>query len=268
MIELLSLSFVQKGLIGAVLIGLSCSIIGVFVVLRGMSYIGAGIAHGCLAGAALALLMGWNVLLLSIISAFLMIIFIEIINRKTSMKIDAAIGVIFSVAMALAVLFIGLQKKYTPDIMSYLFGNLLIVSTNELWLMFGICLFIILIVRFFFKELQFSVFDSEMAEISGIPAAFISVLLSVLMSLIIVVSLQAVGELLVIALIVLPASAAYQLTHSLKKMIFISAVIGVVSAISGLISAFYLDAPAGSTIVMILGLIFFISFIIAKIVKI
>lgn len=261
MIEFLSFAFVQKGLVGAFLIGLSCSLIGVFIVLRGMTYIGSGIAHGCLAGVALALLMGWNVFILSMTAAILMIIFIEIINRGAGMKMDTAIGVIFSFALALAVLFIGLQKKYTPDIMSYLFGNLLIISVNELWILAGISILIIFTISVFFKELQFATFDPEMAEISGIPALFISILLSVIMALIIVVSLQSVGELLVVALIVLPASAAYQITHSLKKMIVVSAVFGIFASVAGLIAAFYLDVPAGSAIVLILGFIFFVSFI-------
>lgn len=267
-IELLSFAFVQKGLIGAVIIGTTCSLIGVFVVLRGMSYIGSGIAHGCLAGVALAFLMGWNPLLLSILTALLMIILIETVNRKTELKMDTSIGVIFSLAMAMAVLFIGLIKKYTPDLMSYLFGNLLRVTEVELWAMAGVCLLVFLAIFLFFKELQFSTFDPEMAEISGIPASLISILLSILMGLTIVVSLQAVGELLVLALIILPASAAYQMTQSLQKMIFIAVIIGVLSSITGLIAAFYLDAPTGSTIVIILGLIFFLAMGFSRIKKI
>ena len=126
--ELLSFGFVQKGLIGAALIGSICSLIGVFVVLRGMSYIGAGIAHGCLAGVAFAFLMEWNPLLMSIIAALMMIIMSEMISKKTKLKMDSSIGVIFSLILALAVLFIGMLRKYTPDIMSYLFGNLLRVT--------------------------------------------------------------------------------------------------------------------------------------------
>ncbi len=262
--ELLAYGFVRNGLVGAVLIGAICSLIGVFVVLRGMSYIGSGIAHGCLAGVALAFLMGWNPLLLSIIFALIMILLVEGINRKTTLKMDTSIGVIFSFAMALAVLFIGLIKKYTPDIMSYLFGNLLRVTPGELWVMGVVGAIVIAAILLFFKELQFSTFDPEIAEISGIPAAVIALMLSVLMGLTIVISLQAVGELLVLALIVLPASAAYQLTRSLKRMMIISVVFGVISSTVGLIAAFYLNAPTGSTIVIMLGVIFFLTVIWGK----
>jgi zinc transport system permease protein len=257
--ELLAYTFVQKGLLGATIIGATCSLIGVFVVLRGMSYIGSGLAHGCLAGVALAFLMGWNPLLLSIIAALLMIVLIETINQKTDLNMDTSIGVIFSLAMAMAVLFIGLLKKYTPDIMSYLFGNLLRVTTVELWAMAGVGLLVVLGITLFFKELQFSTFDPEMAEVSGIPAQLLTVSISVMMGLTIVVSLQAVGELLVLALIVLPASAACQVTQSLKKMMLISVAVGIFSSITGLIAAFYLDAPTGSTIVLTLGGIFFLA---------
>jgi ABC-type Mn2+/Zn2+ transport system permease subunit len=115
------------------------------------------------------------------------------------------------------------------------------------------------VVILFFKEFQFSIFDPEMAEVSGIPAGIISLMLSVLMGLTIVISLQAVGELMVIALIVLPASIAYQLSDSLKKMIIVSVIIGITVSIFGLIIAFYLDAPSGSTIVIMLGITFLIS---------
>lgn len=259
MSELLSFGFVQKGLIGAALIGSICSIIGVFVVLRGMSYIGTGIAHGCLAGVAFAFLMGWNPLLMSIIAALIMVVLVEVVSKKSKLKMDTSIGIIFSIVLALAVLFIGMLRKYTPDIMSYLFGNLLRVTVPELWVMGGIGLLVALLLLLFFKELQFSTFDPEMAELSGIPSGLISLLLSVLMALTIVVSLQAVGELLVLALIVLPASTAYQLTHSLKKMMVISVGLGITASILGLITAFYLDAPTGSTIVMLLGIAFFIA---------
>jgi ABC-type Mn2+/Zn2+ transport system permease subunit len=257
--ELLSYAFVQRGLMAAVLIGGSCSLIGVFVVLKGMSYIGSGIAHGCLAGVALAFLMGWNPLLLSIIAALIMVVLVEVINRKSQLKMDTSIGVMFSFALALAVLFIGMLKKYTPDIMTYLFGNLLRVTGPDLWVMGIVGGIVSVLILLLYKELQFSTFDPEMAGLSGIPAAFISTMLSVLMALTIVVSLQAVGELLVLALIILPASTAYQLTYSLKKMMLISVVLGVVASVSGLIAAFYLDAPTGSTIVMVLGFAFFAS---------
>lgn len=266
-LSLLSFNFIQKGLLGAIIIGSTCSLIGVFVVLRGMSYIGSGIAHGSLAGVALALLMGWNPLILSIIAALIMIVLIETVSRKAELKMDTSIGVIFSLAMALAVLFIGLQKKYTPEIMSYLFGNLLRITVTELWAMAGIGLLVASLILIFFKELQYSTFDPEMAQISGIPASLISVMLSVFMGLTIVVSLQAVGELLVLALIVLPASSAYQLTHSLKKMMLISVGIGVISSLAGLFAAFYLDAPTGSTIVMVLGMIFFLALTLSRLKK-
>lgn len=254
--DFLAYSFMQKGLIGAVIVGGCCSLIGVFVVLRGMSYIGAGIGHGCLAGVALAFLMGWNPLVTASVAAMLMVVLIEGVKRKAGLKMDTAIGVLFSLAMALAVLFIGMLKRYTPDIMGYLFGNLLGITSTDLWVMGGIALTVVVLILIFFKEIQYSTFDPEMAELSGIPAGWITLGLTVLMGLTIVISLQAVGELLVLALIVLPASTAYQLTTSLQKMIGLSITIGVVVSVVGLILAYYLDVPSGSTIVILLGICF------------
>lgn len=259
MIEIFSFAFMRTGLIGAVISGICCSLIGVFVVLRGMSYVGTGIAHGCLAGVALAFLMGWSPLLTSALFALAMVVIIELLNRRISLKIDSAIGVTFSLAMALAVLFIGLLQRYTPDIMGYLFGNLLGVTLSDLWIMGGVGVLVILVIILFFKEFQFSTFDPEMAAVSGIPAGLVSFTLSILMGLTIVVSLQAVGELLVLALIVLPASIAHQLTHSLLKMTLLAVGIGVAVSVAGLIISFYLDIPSGSMIVLILGSLFFLS---------
>lgn len=253
MFDLLAFAFVQRGMVGAVVVGGVCSMLGVFVVLRGMSYIGTGIAHGCLAGVALALLLGWNPLVTAIVSALLMIGAVELISGQTTLKMDTSIGVVFSVAMALAVLFIGMQRSYTPDIMGYLFGNLLAVTWTELCAMATVGAVTVLVMLAFFKELQFSTFDPEMAEVCGIPARATSLMLSILMGLTIVISLRAVGELLVLALIVLPASTAYQVTCSLRKMIVFSVALGVVSSLAGLIAAFYLDVPTGSTIVILLG---------------
>ncbi|NLY74991.1 MAG: metal ABC transporter permease [Firmicutes bacterium] len=264
MIDIFAFSFMRTGLIAAIISGICCSLIGVFVVLRGMSYVGSGIAHGCLAGVALAFLMGWNPLITSAGVALAMVVIIEILRRRTSLKVDSAIGVTFSLAMALAVLFIGLLRRYTPDIMGYLFGNLLGVTPTGLWIMGGVSVLVILTLLLFFKEFQFSTFDPEMAEVSGIPESLISLILSILMGLTIVVSLQAVGELLVLALIVLPASIARQLTYSLPKLAWYSVGIGVVSAVAGLILSFYLDIPSGSTIVLILGLLFFLSLFFRK----
>lgn len=261
MLDFLAYSFMQRGLIGAVIVGGCCSLIGVFVVLRGMSYIGTGLAHGCLAGVALAFLMGWNPLLISGLTALLMVALIEGVKKHANLKLDTAIGVLFSMTMAMAVLFIGMLKRYTPDIMSYLFGNLLGVTNSSLWAMGAVALLVALLIGLFFKELQFSTFDPEMAELLGIPAGLITLALTVLMGLTIVISLQAVGELLVLALIVLPASTAYQLTKSLQKMIWISVGLGITTSLGGLIAAFYLDVPSGAMIVILLGIAFVLGIV-------
>lgn len=265
MIDIFTFSFMRTGLIGAVISGVCCSLIGVFVVLRGMSYVGSGIAHGCLAGVALAFLMGWNPLSTSAYFALAMVIIIELLNRRTALKVDSAIGVAFSLAMALAVLFIGMLQRYTPDIMGYLFGNLLGVTVTDLWIMGGVGTLVVMVILLFFKEFQFSTFDPEMAAVSGIPAGLVSLILSILMGLTIVVSLQAVGELLVLALIVLPASIAHQLTRSFSRMTLLSVGIGVGVSVVGLILSFYLNIPSGSMIVLILGLLFFASLFLRKI---
>ena len=259
MLEFLSYAFVRRGLLAAVAVGSACSLLGVFVVLRGMSYLGTGIAHGCLAGAALGLLLGWDPTLTSLFAALAMVVLVEYLGRRSDIRMDAAIGVVFSLALALAVLFIGRLRGYTPAVMDYLFGNLLAVDRGQLLFVCGAALAVLLVVVLLFKELEFATFAPEAAEAAGIPTRGLSFLLTLLMGMTIVLALRAVGELLVVALIVLPASAAREVARSPAWMAVLSVFFGVASSVLGLALAFFLDAPSGATIVLILAAAFFIA---------
>lgn len=259
MLDLFRYDFMVRGLAAAVITGATCSLVGVFVVLRGLSFIGAGIAHGAFAGVALAFLLGVNPVAMSLIFAVAMVVLINSVSKKGDLKMDASIGVVFSFAMALAIFFVGLLNRYTPDLMAYLFGNLLAVSSENLIIMGAVSMAVGALFWLSYKELQYSTFDAEMAEVSGIPSGIISLGLLILTALTIVISLQSVGELLVVALMILPATTAYQLTNSLNKMLALSVAFGVSSAVIGLIASYYLETPSGATIVMLLALAFAFS---------
>jgi len=255
-LEALSYPFMARALVASVVIGVTCSFIGVFVVLRGLSFIGAGVAHAGFAGVALAFLIGWNPVFLGVVSALAMVLAVGGVSQRGELKLDAAIGILFSTTMALAILFIGLMRQYNVELFSYLFGNVLAVTNEDLYIVAAVSGGVILILLAFFKEFQFICFNASMAEASGLPVSGLFRLLLVLIALTIVVSLKAVGELLVIALIVIPAAAAFQLTHFLRQMIALAVLIGAGASAGGVFVSFYVDVSSGSSVVLLLAAIF------------
>ncbi|NLY11949.1 MAG: metal ABC transporter permease [Firmicutes bacterium] len=256
MLDFLQYPFMQRALIAAVLTGASCSIIGVFIVLKGYAFIGAGISQAGFAGVAFALLMGFNPLLGAFLGAILLVVLLTAFKRRADIKEDAAIGVLFSSSMALGVLFIGLMKHYPPDLLSYLFGNLLAVSQQTLKVMGIVASIIILLLIIFYRQIQYTMFDSESAFLSGIPTGLIYFAFLIAVAVTIVLSLQAVGQALVLALLIIPGTIAIQLTKRLPGVLILSGLLGIFASTVGMILSYYLDVPSGSTIVLVLGLLF------------
>ena len=259
MFEMFSYGFMQRALLASFLIGLVCSVIGVFVVLKGLSFIGAGTAHAAFAGVALAFLIGAPPLLMAVIFGLSTVWITGALQQAGKMKPDVSIGIFYTLTMALAILFLGLMKAYNPEVYGYLFGSILSVTSSDLKVILLLTLGILLTISLFFKEFHFISFDQEMAEASGIPARNLFFLLLNLISLSIVISLKAVGAILVFALLVIPAAAAEQWANNMRSMMVYSAVIGVFSSWAGVILSYWLDLPSGSTIVLIAAAIFFLS---------
>jgi ABC-type Mn2+/Zn2+ transport system permease subunit len=255
-------AFMQRALISGIVIGVVCSIIGVFVLLKGMVFLGQAIAHSSFAGATLGVLIGVeNPLMIIMGFSILSAVSIGYVNQKKLMRDEVIIGIVFSFFIALAALFIGLQKEYTSDIKSVLFGNLLTVDREDFILLIIFSTLVLLILFLIKKEMYFLTFDSELAKISGIPIVLLNYIFLILVSITIAVSLKAIGAILVFAMIVTPAAAAHQWTHKLNKMIGLSAVFGIFSSIFGLFTSYMLDLPSGATIAIIITIIFLVSFI-------
>lgn len=254
--------FMLRALAAALIVGITCSTVGVFVVLNGLSFIGAGIAHAAFAGVALAFLLSWNPFALGLAFSLGVALLIAWGRKKALLQLDASIGILFALTMALAVLFIGLMRQYNTELFSYLFGSIFAVAASELWAMAIVSLIALALLILFFKEFEFMAFDLEMAQATGLPTDFLFALLLCLIALTVMISLKAVGELLVVAFIVIPASTALQLTHSLKKAMGIAAGLGAAGAVLGLFLSYVFDIPSGSSIVLILATLFIIvSFI-------
>jgi len=259
MFELLSYDFMQRSLLAASIVGGLCSFIGVFVVLRGLSFVGAGTSHAAFAGVTLGYLMGWPPLALAILFGLATVWITGWVEEKGRMKLDVSIGILYTATMALAILFIGLMKTYNAEVYGYLFGSVLSVTGEELAVIGGLAVLVLGLIVAFSKELYFIAFDQEMAEASGIPARRIFFLLLTLVGFTVVIALKTVGAILVFAMILIPASTAYQLTHSLRTMTIYSVIIGVGTSLGGVMISAAWDVPSGPAIVLLATALFFLS---------
>ncbi|MGC8862485.1 MAG: metal ABC transporter permease [Armatimonadota bacterium] len=257
--DIFAYSYMQRALIAGVLIGGLCAIIGVYVVLKGLSFIGAGISHASFGGIAVGAALGVNPVWTAVVFCLAVGWGIGFVSRRGRVKEDTAVGVFFASTMALGVLIIGLIHGYQVDLMSYLFGSIISVSRADLWTMLVMAAVVLGLVTIFYKDLMFVAFDAEMAEVTGVPAEKLYLLLVSLISLVVVMSIKVVGIVLVSALVVTPAAAAFQLTESFHKMIALSAAFGIGACLVGLVIADLVGIAPGATIVLLATLAFFLS---------
>lgn len=251
MTEVLGYAFMQRALLAGTVIGVVCAVIGVYVVLKGMSFIGAGIAHASFGGVALGFLLGVNPVLAAVVFCMATGWGIGLVARRTHIREDTAVGIFFASTMAVGILVIGLMQGYTVDLFGYLFGSILAVGKADLEITLALGAAVLALVAVFYKELMFVTFDSEMAAVTGVPAEKIYFLLVSLVALTVVISIKVVGTVLVSALLVTPAAAAYQLTEKFGRMMAAAVTLGVGSTVSGLLLSYKLDTASGATIVLV-----------------
>ncbi len=259
MTEILSYAFMQRALMAGALIGVVCAVIGVYVVLKGMSFIGAGIAHASFGGVALGFLLGFNPVITAVFFCMGTAWGIGLASRKAQIKEDAAVGIFFASTMAFGILLIGMMRGYTVDLFGYLFGSILAVSAQDLAITLGLGVLVLAVVAAFFKELMFVSFDAEMAQVTGVPAGKIYFLLISLIAITVVISIKVVGTVLVAALLVTPAAAAYQMTESFHRMMALSVTFGLASTIGGLFLSYALNTASGATIVLVSTAVFLMA---------
>jgi ABC-type Mn2+/Zn2+ transport system permease subunit len=258
-VEILSYAFMQRALLASMVIGAVCAIIGVYVVLRGLSFIGAGIAHASFGGVALGILLHINPLLTAVAFCIATGLGIGAVSRRGRVREDTAIGVFFAATMALGILLIGLQKGYNVDLFGYLFGSVLAVTTEDLLISLVLAAFVLAAVALLYKEFLFITFDAEMAEVVGLPAAALYYLLITLVAVTVVLSIKVVGIILVSALLVAPAATAQQLTDDFARMMALSVGIGVSVSLGGLFLSYWLNTASGATMVLLATAAFFIG---------
>jgi ABC-type Mn2+/Zn2+ transport system permease subunit len=256
--EPLQYAFMTRGLLAALIVGLVCPVLGAYVVLRGMAFFGDALAHIILPGVAIAYLLGWPLGVGALITGILAAVGIGTLSQRREIKEDTAMGVIFAGAFALGIALLSTQRSYAVDLSHILFGNLLGVSTGDLWLMGGLAALVILLVVAFYKEFLVLSFDPVLAVTLRLPVTFLRNLLLVLIAVVIVTSLQAVGVALVLAMLVTPAASAYLLTRRLPAMMALGAALGAAGAVIGLYLSYYWNLASGPAIVLTETVLFFV----------
>jgi ABC-type Mn2+/Zn2+ transport system permease subunit len=258
LLEPLQYDFIVRALMAAVIVGVVCSILGVYIVLRGMAFLGDAMAHTILPGVVVAFLLGWPLAVGALIMGMLTALGIGALTERTALKEDTAIGVIFAGLFALGVAMLSLRGNYSIDLAHFLFGNLLGVSSADLILTATLGSAVLLFIFLFYKEFLVLSFDPLLAETLRLPTRFLNYLLLILIAVTIVVALQVVGVALMLAILVTPAATASFLTRRLPSMMAVSAVIGVFSGVVGVYASYYLNIASGPAVVLVATLIFLI----------
>lgn len=257
---LLDFQFLQNALITSVMVGISAGIIGSFIILRGMSLMGDAISHAVLPGVALSYMLGSSYIIGATIFGMASAALIGFVTKHSRLKNDTAIGIVFSAFFALGIILISFARSST-DLYHILFGNVLAVRDSDIFLAAAVLVIVLIAVPLFYKQLKLTSFAPTIAKSYGWNISAINYGLMFLLTLVAVTSLQTVGTILVIAMLITPAATAYQLTDKLLVMIVLSTVFGTLSSIVGLYFSYSYNLPSGATIVMAAAVFFIVAFI-------
>jgi len=246
----------QYAILATFLGGIACAVIGVFVVLLHMPFIGVAMSHAAFAGALFGLLIGVNPLITAFAFSLLVALIIGPLADRGQLSPDTSLGVIFSLMLGVAFLIIGLMPTTRSEALNLLWGSVLTITHTDLFFLAGVAVVVVGLVVIFYKEAQAAVFNRQIALAVGLPATAILYAILFLTGATITVSLNSIGGLLIFSLILNPAAAAYQLTYNMKKMFLLAAVFGVASGWAGLLLSYVFNLPSGATIVITSSLIF------------
>lgn len=248
--------FFRNGTIAAVLVGGLCGLIGVYIVLRGMSYIGHGLSHAVFGGAVVAFVMTWNFYLGAGLWGFIAAVLINQTVRRTRINADAAIGVITTASFAIGVALISRYRRFTRSFDAALFGNVLGVTGQDVLVVAGVTLLVALVIFFVYKQLLFTTFDAEVAQVYGIKTAWVDALFALVLAAALIASMQILGVTLIAAALIIPAITARLLTDSFNRMVLLSILIGALTGLIGMYVSYYVDVASGATIVLLQAIIF------------
>jgi zinc transport system permease protein len=259
MLEFLSYTFMQNAVIAALLVSVACGIVGSYIVIKRIVFISGGISHAAFGGIGLGYFLGVNPVLAAIPFSMLSAMGMGMLSEKVNVSEDTAIGIFWSLGMAIGIIFINLTPGYAPDLFSYLFGSILTVPTSDLIIMFILDIIIITMVFLFRRELLAVSFDEEFAGVVGMHSRGVNLLLLCLVALSVVVLIKVVGVILVIALLTLPAAISKQFTTNLNRLMTLSVAAGMILTVAGLWLSYVFNLASGATIVIVLAVAFVIA---------
>ena len=257
--ELLQYPFIQRAFIAGIILAVVLSFLGVFIILRRMAFFADGIAHASLAGVAVGILFSFNPILTAVVLTAVFAAVIYLLEQKYKLTSDVAIGILFTSGMALGVLLISLTPGYQPELMSFLFGNILSISMDEIWILIVVGGFVVAFLSIYLRSLTLMSFDKESAYLVGIKVEFLQLALYVVTAVAVVLGIKVLGIILVSALIIIPVAIGKLFARSFKSLIGLSFFISLMMVILGLFASIYLDWPSGPTIVLTGTLLFVFS---------
>jgi zinc transport system permease protein len=256
--------FLQRALFTGIISSILCASIGVFVVTRKMSFFANAVAHSSLAGVAIGYLANTSPFGSAIAFGAFVGLGIGYLYRKSVLFIDTVIGIFLPSSMALGVILIGFVHGYKPDLISYLFGDILAVSLSDMYITIGLSIIVLIFMSVFFYEIVAMSLDEDWAKVKGIPVEIIDYIFFVILALVIVVSTKTVGIILVSALVVIPPASAMNVAHSFKSTMLYSIIFGITSAVLGILFSYLLNISTGPTIVLTAFIIFLITIVIRR----
>lgn len=258
--EPLEFAFFRHGLIVATLAGALCGLIGVYVTLRGMSYIGHGLSHAIFGGAAASALVGFNFYLGAGLWGMASALAIGRVTRRRIIGSDAAIGVITTASFAFGIALLGLYGQVRKSVDAAIFGSVLGVTVTDVWVVAGVTVAALGVVLGFYRKLLFTTFDPEVADVSGVNTARMDALLMLLLSVSILATMKVLGVVLIAAILVIPAVVARMLTNSFARMLWLSTLVGAACGFTGMVLSYHLDVSSGASIVLVGAALFAVVF--------
>lgn len=264
LLEPFQFEFFRNGAVVSLLVGTLCGLIGVYIVLRGMSYIGHGLSHAIFGGAVVSYVMAWNFYIGAGVWGFIAALLINQTVRRTRISADAAIGVVTTASFAIGVALVSRYRRFTRSFDAALFGNILGVTAQDVLVVALVSLVVMLIIFFLYKQLLFTTFNSEVAQVYGVRTEWVDTLFSLALAAALIASMQILGVTLIAAALVIPAITARLLTDSFNRMVILSTLIGMLTNLLGLYLSYYIDVASGATIVLVQAAVFGISLLISS----
>lgn len=261
--DIIQYSFLLKAIIAAVLASISCGIIGTYITSRRIVFLAGGLSHIAFGGVGLAFYLNINPVIGGLFFSILAAFGISYVNKSVIIKEDSFIGILWAAGMAIGIIFISLTPGYTPNLMTYLFGNILTVSWTNIYLMLGLSIFLIIFFKLFYYEIITVSYQEDFAKTQNINVSLFNYLLLLIIAVTIVLYIRIVGIILIIALLTIPQTTSSLFTKSYGQIIIYSILLGLISSLLGLYMSYNYDLPSGATIICV-SIFFFILFLLIK----